>query len=230
VTALGHYLFVRHRHNWGLLTRFSVVGSTGVVVNLLVFWVLLATAADPHAIVVPLAGTQFNVRWYHGFSTIAFLLANLWNFQFNRIWTFQSVGRAPWLREYGPFLTVGLVGQALGLVVLTALLHPHSPVTLPAGLLDGSSIARSRELWAQAITLAIVTPVSFVGNKLWTFRAVRGPARSSRRARRRVELMRGAPESGAIPGHHRQGQAAATAGVAAAEDTAPLGRRRKASV
>jgi putative flippase GtrA len=180
--GLRYYLFVRHRENWRLLTRFSIVGSTGVAVNLLVFGLLLGTGTDPHGVVVPITGTEFNVRWYHGFSTVAFLLANLWNFQFNRSWTFKSAGRAPWLREYGPFLAVGLAAQALGLLVLTMLLHPHSPVSLPVGLLDGSSIARSRELWAQAMTIGIVTPVSFVGNKLWTFRAVRGVPRRPRRA------------------------------------------------
>jgi putative flippase GtrA len=179
VKALRHYLFVRHRHNWGLLTRFGIVGGTGVVVNLLVFGLQLCTGNDPHGIVLPIWSTEFNVRWYHAFSTVAFLVANLWNFQLNRIWTFQSVGRAPWVCEYGPFLAVGLAGQALGLFVLTMLLHPHSPVSLPA-VLDGSSVARSRELWAQAITIGLVTPVSFVGNKLWTFRAVRGMARSPR--------------------------------------------------
>lgn len=180
MTALRHYLFVRHRHNWALLIRFSVVGCTGVVVNLLVFWLLLMTHTDPHGVVAPIVGTAFNVRWYHVFSTCAFMVANVWNFQLNRSWTFQSAGRAPWLAEYGPFLTVGLAGQTLGLLVLTVLLHPHSPVSLAVGLLDGSSVARSRELWAQGITIALVTPVSFVGNKLWTFRAVRRTARKLR--------------------------------------------------
>jgi putative flippase GtrA len=143
-------------------------------VNLLVFWLILRTRTDPHGVVLPIADTEFNVRWYHGFSTVAFLVANLWNFQLNRIWTFQSVGRAAWLGEYGPFLAVGLAAQVLGLLVMTTLLHPFSPVSLPTALLDGSSVARNRELWAQAITIGIVTPVSFLGNKLWTFRAVRG--------------------------------------------------------
>jgi putative flippase GtrA len=173
VKGLRYLVFVRHRHNWGLLTRFSIVGATGVVVNLLVFGLLLATSIDPHGVVLPIVGTEFNVRWYHGFSTVAFLIANLWNFQLNRAWTFRSAGRAPWLREYVPFLAVGVAAQALGLLVLTMLLHPHSPVSLPTWPFDGSSLARSRELWAQAMTIALVTPVSFVGNKLWTFRAVR---------------------------------------------------------
>jgi len=174
VTGLRHLVFVRHRHNWRLLTRFCVVGASGVLVNLLVFGLALGTGIDPHGIALPIVGTEFNVRWYHGFSTLAFLVANLWNFQLNRAWTFRSAGRASWLREYGPFLAVGLAAQALGLLVLTVLLHPHSPVSLPTWPLDGSTLARNRELWAQAMTIAIVTPISFVGNKLWTFRAVRG--------------------------------------------------------
>src|SRR5215204_5224419 len=125
--ALLHYLFVRHRRNWGLLTRFSVVGSTGVVVNLVVFALLLHTVSHPHGVVLPIMGTDLNVRWYHGFSTVAFLAANVWNFQLNRNWTFHSVGHSPWLREYGPFFAVGLAAQVLGLLVLTMLLHPHSP-------------------------------------------------------------------------------------------------------
>ena len=173
VKGLRHLLFVRHRHNWHLLTRFSVVGATGVLVNLLVFGLALQGGIDPHRIVSPIIGTEFNVRWYHGFSTIAFLIANLWNFQLNRAWTFRSAGHAPWLREYGPFLAVGVAAQGLGLIVLTLLLHPHSPVSLPTWPFAGSSLVRSRELWAQAITIVTVTPVSFVGNKLWTFRAVR---------------------------------------------------------
>jgi putative flippase GtrA len=186
VKRLRHFVFVRHRHNWGLLTRFSVVGASGVLVNLFVFSLALRTGIDPHGIVLPIVGTEFNVRWYHGFSTIAFLIANLWNFQLNRAWTFRSAGRTPWLREYGPFLTVGVAAQGLGLLVLTLLLHPHSSISLPTSPFDGSSLVRSRELWAQAVTIATVTPVSFVGNKLWTFRAVRGAIRAAAQDRNKV--------------------------------------------
>ena len=188
VKGLRHLLFVRHRHNWHLLTRFSVVGATGVLVNLLVFGLALQSGIDPHRIVSPIIGTAFNVRWYHMFSTFAFLIANLWNFQLNRDWTFRSAGHAPWLREYGPFLAVGVAAQGLGLIVLTLLLHPHSPVSLPTWPFDGSSLVRSRELWAQAITIATVTPVSFVGNKLWTFRAVRRGGRHQPEQRPSIPL------------------------------------------
>ena len=56
--------------------------------------------------------TAFHVRWYHGYSTVAFLVANLWNFQLNRMWTFRSTHHARWWKEYWPFLAVGLLGRA----------------------------------------------------------------------------------------------------------------------
>ena len=40
--------------------------------------------------IVGLPFSDFNVRWYHVYSTIAFLVANLWNFQLNRSWAFQT--------------------------------------------------------------------------------------------------------------------------------------------
>lgn len=173
---LSHFLFVRHRHNWALLVRFGLVGGTGVIVNLLVFGLLLQVAAGAQKVFIDLPGTDFNIRNYHVYSTIAFVVANLSNFQLNRWWTFRSSGHATWWSEYVPFMVVGVIGQALGLMIITLLLHPGSPVSLSTSLFDSASIFSNRELWAQAITIALVTPISFVGNKLWTFRAVRGAA------------------------------------------------------
>ena len=118
--------------------------------------------------------TDFNVRWYHVFSTIAFLVANLWNFQLNRMWTFKSAAHASWVKEYLPFLAVGLIGQLIGLGILTLLLHPGSIFSLSPTFFDNSSGFRTRLYWAQLITIAVVTPLSFVLNKVWTFAAVRG--------------------------------------------------------
>ena len=171
----------RHRRNLVLLTRFGVVGASGVVVNLLVLVVLRRLGPHFEDALVGIPGTEFNVRWYHVYSTLAFLVANLWNFQLNRSWTFRSAGHAPWWREYWPFLAVGLAAQALGLVLLTALLHPGSPLALPRSVLDDSSGLRSRLYWGQLIVIAIVTPLSFVLNKVWTFAAV-WPARDEGRA------------------------------------------------
>ena len=171
---LRHFLFVRHGHNWLLLFRFGIVGLSGVFVNLLVTVIANKMGPDEDNIFLGLPLTDYNVRWYHVISTIAFLVANLWNFQLNRLWTFRSAKHSGWLREYLPFLTVGLLAQVIGLVILTLLMHPDSPLALPPAIFDDSTGFRTRLYWAQLITIAVVTPISFVLNKLWTFSAVRG--------------------------------------------------------
>ena len=169
----GRALYVRHRRNLGLLARFGVVGGSGVVVNLLTLVLLRRLGPHFEDAVVGLGSSGFNLRWYHVFSTIAFLVANLSNFQLNRSWTFRSSRVSGWWHEYWPFLAVGFGGQLVGLALLTLLMHPDSPVSLPASVLDDSSGLRNRLYWAQLIVIALVMPVSFVFNKLWTFAAVR---------------------------------------------------------
>jgi putative flippase GtrA len=165
----------RHRHNVVLLARFAVVGASGVLVNLFVLVVVRRLGPHFEDVLVGIPASEFNVRWYHLYSTVAFLVANLWNFQLNRSWTFRSSGHSRWWREYWPFLAVGLAGQALGLVLLTVLLHPGSPLALPTSVLDDSTGLRSLLYWGQLIVIAVVTPLAFVLNKLWTFAAVRTP-------------------------------------------------------
>jgi putative flippase GtrA len=169
----GAALVTRHRRNVGQLVRFGVVGASGVVVNLLTLVVLRRFGPHFDEAVVALGSSGFNLRWYHVYSTIAFLVANLSNFQLNRTWTFKSNLAAPWWREYWPFLAVGLACQVIGLALLTLLMHPGSPISLPSDVFDDSSGLRNRLYWAQLIVIAVVTPLSFVLNKLWTFAAVR---------------------------------------------------------
>lgn len=170
---LRDYLFVRHRHNWLLLVRFGIVGASGVVVNLLVLNLVELAGPFYDSVLVGLPATEFNVRWYHAYVTAAFFVANLWNFQLNRGWTFASARHASWVREYLPFVLVGLLSLAVNLLLVTALMHPHSPVALSTEVFDDSTRLRSRLTWANLIAIAIVTPLSFVFNKLWTFSAVR---------------------------------------------------------
>lgn len=165
---------MRHGHNWILLTRFGLVGGSGVLVNLLVVIIVNKLGPDAQAIFADLPLTRFNVRWYHAYSTIAFVVANLWNFQLNRFWTFKSAQHSGWWREYVPFLAVGLLGQLIGLLILTLLMHPGSVFALSPSFFDDSTGFRTRLYWAQLITIGFVTPLSFVLNKLWTFSSVRG--------------------------------------------------------
>lgn len=167
-------MFVRHGHNWKLLLRFGLVGGSGVLVNMFVLILLNKFGADAHAVAIDLPLTDFNIRWYHVFSTVAFLVANLWNFQLNRWWTFKSSQHAGWWKEYVPFLAVGLLALIANLGILTLLLHPGSPVSLPTSIFDDSTGFRTRLYWAQLIAIGFVTPLSFLLNKIWTFSAVRG--------------------------------------------------------
>ena len=81
----------------------------------------------------------------------AFCVAVSSNFYWNRHWTFRaSEGHAGF--QAARFFTVSLGGLVLNLAILEALIG--------AGL---------DALPAQAIAVAAVMPVNFVGNKLWTF-------------------------------------------------------------
>ena len=163
----------RHKRNALQFVRFAAVGATGVLVNLVVLVIVKRLGPHPEDAIFALHPTDFHVRWYHAYSTVAFLVANLWNFQLNRRWTFRSSQHSSWWKEYWPFLAVGMLGQAIGLVLLTLLMHHGSPIALPTDPLDDTSGLRTRLYWAQLIVIVVVTPLSFVLNKLWTFAAVR---------------------------------------------------------
>jgi putative flippase GtrA len=90
----------------------------------------------------------------------AFCVAVTNNFVLNRIWTFRSQGARGDHAGFqaARFFTVSLAGLAVNLIVLNLLVE--------AGL---------AELPAQAIAVAVATPVNFIGNKLWTFGRDRSP-------------------------------------------------------
>lgn len=182
-----HDLYARHRHSLIQFLRFGLVGGFGVLVNQAVLVLSNIVGRDAVGVraddvLIDLPFTDFNVRNYHLYVMIAFLVANLANFVLNRYWTFRSENRAHFWHEYWPFLVVGLGAQMVGMVLITALMHPHSPIGLPSDIFDDSTGLRTKLYWANLITIVCVTPVNFVLNKLWTFRAVR--ARHGRQSAR----------------------------------------------
>ncbi|MEP7160141.1 MAG: GtrA family protein [Dermatophilaceae bacterium] len=152
--------------------QFGIVGGSGVIVNFAVFYALKKiTGVDEHQIrdiLFPLWPTPKNFRLYHLFAMVAFLIANVWNFEINRRWTFGKGGRAS-KRRFARFFAVGLAAQLLGLVIMSALMSPGSVIGLPRDILDGSTGLRTPSYWAQAIQVLCTTPISFVLQKLWTF-------------------------------------------------------------
>jgi putative flippase GtrA len=84
--------------------------------------------------------------------TCSFLVAATWNYAWNRYWTFRAE-RGHFGYQGVRFLVVSgtVYGANTGLLTLL--------VSLGAGKIVG-----------QAIAVVLVTPLNFLGNKLWSFR------------------------------------------------------------
>jgi putative flippase GtrA len=83
---------------------------------------------------------------------IAFIAAATSNFVWNRVWTFKVEHGVPHV-QYARFLTVSGIALAFDLTVLAVLVERfgvHKPV-------------------AAAVAIILATPISFLGNKLWSF-------------------------------------------------------------
>jgi dolichol-phosphate mannosyltransferase len=87
-------------------------------------------------------------------ATCSFLVAVANNYTWNRLWTFRHQ-RGHYAYQGMRFFVVSTTALAANLLVL------HVLVT--AGL---------AEVPAQAIAIVLVTPLNFLGNKLWSFRRV----------------------------------------------------------
>jgi len=99
---------IRHadRAAWIQLLKFCIVGASGYVVNLIVYYALI------HGL-----GAQYLVA-----SVVAFLVAWLNNFVLNRQWTFPKVGSSP-LKQAAKYLVVSVIGLVVNLGILWTLVH-----------------------------------------------------------------------------------------------------------
>lgn len=153
--------------------KFGLVGGTGVVVNLLVVVAArkigLFNDINEHDVFMNLLGTRWNIRYSHVYATIAFLVANMWNFQLNRSWTFRAKNRPNWFKQFIPFLCAGLSGLIISLITITVLTNPTSPLALPESIFDDSTGLRNRLYWANLIGVLLGTPANFLINKVWAF-------------------------------------------------------------
>ena len=85
--------------------------------------------------------------------TIAFVVAASSNFLWNRLWTFRVEHGRPH-HQYARFLGVSAAALVLDLIVLRVLVE----------------WAGAQKPVAAAIAILVALPVSFLGNKLWSFR------------------------------------------------------------
>ena len=136
-TRLRHGM--RQPHNWFQLIKFCIVGGSGFVVNVSVFFVLNHLLGIHHIAA----------------ATVAFVVALFNNFWWNRHWTFGKHGARDHHAGFqaARFFTVSVAAFLFALGVLQLLVTTTS---LPATL-------------AQAISIITATPLNFVGNKMWTF-------------------------------------------------------------
>jgi putative flippase GtrA len=128
---------MRKPHNWVQLGKFLLVGLSGYAVNLAVFTFSLKVLLVHH-----LAA-----------ATLAFAVAVLNNFWWNRHWTFAARGGHAGFQA-ARFFAISVVAFLIQVTILELLI----------------SSAGTPKVAAQAISLVLATPVNFVGNKLWSFR------------------------------------------------------------
>lgn len=91
---------------------------------------------------------------YRVAATLAFLVAVTNNFVWHRRWTF-AVRHVPRAAQATRFLSVSVAAFALSLVVLQV-------------LVEGVGLDK---VLAQASAIVLVTPVSFLLNRMWSFRS-----------------------------------------------------------
>jgi putative flippase GtrA len=132
---VGHGM--KRPHNWIQLGKFLLVGASGYVVNLTVFTFALKVL-DVHHIAA---------------ATLAFAVAVMNNFWWNRHWTFAARGGHAGFQA-ARFFAVSVTAFLIQLAILEL-------------LISGFDVPK---ILAQAISLALATPVNFVGNKMWSFR------------------------------------------------------------
>jgi putative flippase GtrA len=128
---------MRKPHNWVQLAKFCAVGLSGYVVNLAVFTFALKVLGVHHLVA----------------AALAFLVAVMNNFWWNRHWTFAARG------GHAGFQAARFFAVSTGAFVLQATIL-ELLVTL-AGM---------PKIPAQALSLVAATPFNFIGNKMWSFR------------------------------------------------------------
>ncbi len=140
------------------MERVSAFTHAGLALRLRRNWVQLAKFCVVGAVGygVNLAVYALLLNWANLYYLLAavgsFLVAVTNNYLLNRVWTFAHQ-RGHFAYQGARFFAVSLVSLAANLLVL------HLLIQLGAGKVVG-----------QAIAIVLVTPLNFLGNKLWSFR------------------------------------------------------------
>lgn len=146
--------------------KFSFVGASGVVVNLVVFtsvlllWMAftghIQSVGDLGGSVLDLAITKDTRAVPAEAAFVAnaagFIVSVFTNYYLNRRWTFRSTGAVS--RELPKFFAVSVTAYLGQLAVFWALHGPAHVAPIPS----------------QLVAIACVMPINFIFNKLWSFK------------------------------------------------------------
>ncbi len=127
-------------HSVNQFLRFALVGASGVLVNYLVMWACFK-------------GLGMH---YVAASVAAFLVANVNNFVWNKLFTFRDAVRGFWpvLKQQLHFLWVCSLGLLINEAVLVALV----------------TLAGMNPLWANLLGVLVATLGNFLGSRYIAFR------------------------------------------------------------
>lgn len=145
------------------LIRFGVVGASGVAVNVIVAWLAFRLVFSPWWGDAPYAQTAA--------SALGIALSILTNFLLNDAWTWgdrrAASGRSA-ARRCADFYLASSLAALVQLGVFRATIALWS---VEEPLVAGFSAAEIEVAVAQLIGIAVATPLNFVLNHVWTFRA-----------------------------------------------------------
>ena len=139
--------------------KFVLVGFSGVFVNLVVFVLTIdeisgTPLSNFFASALHFASTTSqNPVLYFVASAVAFVVATLWNFALNSIWTFRTAGK----RRHSSTRRLGLYfGVSLGSLAANEIVLYVTQTLIPP-------------LIGQGIGIIVGSVVGFVGNSRYTF-------------------------------------------------------------
>lgn len=118
-------------------TKFCVVGGIGMLINLAILYALV----------------EYAGLWYILAASIAFVIAVINNFVWNKFWTFNNVSIRGKSYQFLKFFIISVISLSINLAVLYALVEY---------LFIGYMLA-------QIIAIVFATGSNFIGNKFWTF-------------------------------------------------------------
>lgn len=155
--------------------KFAVVGAFGAILDFGTLFVLQATILqplDPHKDLKVAAA-----------ATIAFLVAVISNFTWNRLWTYPDSRSRSVRRQLAQFTFISVVGwlgrtawisasyKALGAALMPIVL-PEIQIFRPGYVPSASAEAKLGTLAAWAVGVIVVMVWNFFANRYWTYNDV----------------------------------------------------------